>query len=76
MTTLKAVISLIFPSFSNTQPDKKDDKKDKKDKKQTESYIGGEKRYLIFISSSYVKKSGLAVENPDHAEEIVRRAQE
>jgi len=41
--------------------DKKDDKKNSK--KQTESYIGGE-------------KSGLAVENPDHPEEIVRRARE
>jgi len=53
----------MFRTLDDLKGNKKDDKKDKKDdKKKTESYIGGE-------------KSGLAVENPDSVDEIVRRAQ-
>jgi len=54
----------MFRTLEDLKKEGKQEKDDKKkDKKRTESYIGGE-------------KSGLAVENPDSVDDIVKRAQE
>jgi len=53
----------MFRTLDDLKKGNDKDKKDNKDKKVTNSYVGGE-------------KSGLAVENPDDFDQIVRKAQD